>query len=388
MDSHRADKRGRALEWWVLGGTVFVSFVDTFALLPVLPVYMRQIGAQPWQIGMLLSVYSLVGMAGQPLGGYVADVVGRKRPLVFSLLGSAVALGLYGAVPSVWWLLAMRVLHGLSGSLFLPALFALLGERAGRQRAQVMGRAAALIGLAAIVAPPVSGVIARLWGAPMVFGIVAALMALAAIGVWYTVPDTLLPAVEPRRLRPWEVLRVPSLRAVYALTAAFTFCMGTLAYGFPLLMVERGYTTATAGKLLGWMALVAVPVMAFLRWRQFFARAVLGLGIVLLSLLGIWWAHGVALLVLCMGLYGVGFGLIFPAVHVLTFEQAPAEQRGSAFALLYVAYSGGLIAGPAAAGVLSAVVLPAVVAAGLAAGILIGVVTWNLRQRWGWSVRP
>ncbi|MCS6965743.1 MAG: MFS transporter [Candidatus Kapabacteria bacterium] len=377
------DESGRrAAEQWVLAATVFVSFFDTFALLPVLPVYIKSLGAEAWQIGLVMSTYSLVGLLMQTAGGYVADVFGRKPSVVLSLFGAALALGFYGLAPSVMWLGVLRVFHGATGAFFLPSLFALVGERAGFQRAKAMGKIGALVGLAAVVAPPIGGMVARWFGAPALFASIAILMAVMALLVWRYIPETLTQRLGRRPMQLLTVLRTPTLVAVYALTASFTFCMGALAYGFPLLVVERGYTTAVAGQLLGWMALVAVPVMALLRWGRALERALVGLGLIAVCLMVLWELHSLWLLMVAMGIYGIGFGLVFPAVHVLTFDHAPASLRGSAFGLLYVFYSAGIIAGPIVAGLLSGTVAPGIVAAGVGGIVLLGVVGWKARRSW------
>jgi len=371
----------------ILDAAIFVSFFDTFALLPVLPVYVRSLGAAEWEIGVAVSVYSLVGLLLQGVGGYSVDRVGRKPVMVWSLVGAAVALGLYGLVPAVGWLLFWRAFHGATGAFFVPALFAAVGEQAGERRRAALGRAGALIGLAAIVAPPIGGAVARQFGAPVLFGGIAAVMAVMALLVWRFVPETL--RVRRREeVQPLLVLRVPVLVAVYAMTAAFTFCMGTLAYGFPLRVVELGYSTSTAGQLLGLMALVAVPVMAGVRQWQSLGRIGMGLGIVAVCLAVLWWVPELWVLALLMVFYGIGFGLVFPALHVLVFEQAPAHLRGSAFAVLYIAYSGGIIVGPIVSGAIAQVLPPGVVAAGVACGTLGAVVawlSWVRRTQWAQS---
>ncbi|GEM_PF-678516 len=373
---------------WVLAVAVFVGFFDTFALLPVLPVYVHSLGAEAWQIGLAVSVYSLVGLLMQVVGGYAADVVGRKPPLLVSFLGAAFAVGLYGAVPSVWWLIVFRVLHALAGAFFLPALFALIGERAGVRRAEAMGYAGALVGIAAIVAPPIGGAVARAWGAPTLFIGIALMMAMTALLLWRSVPETFQKAVDPSAIKPLALLRIPMLVALYGVTAAFTFCTGVLAYGFPLLLTERGYTTATAGALLGWMALVAVPVMAFLRQWHSLGRTLLGLSIIAACMAVLWWIPELWQLVAVMGIYGVGFGLVFPSLHFLTFEYAPPTLRGSAFALLYVFYSGGIVSGPLVAGAITGILPPGLVAATVVCmviGIVGGWRVWEGRIRWAQS---
>jgi MFS family permease len=53
-------------------------------------------------------------------------------------------------------------------------------------------------------------------------------------------------------------------------------------------------------------------------------------------------------------LYGVGFGLAFPAVHLGAFEGAPDHLRGVSLALLHAFYSLGYVLGPAVAGAVGA----------------------------------
>lgn len=369
----------------VLAATVLTGFFDTFALLPVVPIYARSLGGEAWHIGLAIGIYSLTGLLMQVVGGYTADLLGRKRPLVVSLLGAAVALGLYGVAPSLEWFILLRAFHGATGAFFLPALFALVGEQAGVHRARALGHTGAMIGLAAIVAPPLGGFVTRQWGAPTLFvGLALAMVTIAGL-VWRSVPETLQRVKEPSLQRTAEVLRVAPLGAAYALTVAFTFCMGTLAYGLPLLIVERGYTTATAGILLGWMALVAVPVMALYHSWHPLGRALLGLGLIAGCIGALWWLHDLWLFATVMGIYGIGFGLLFPALHLVTFEHAPMGLRGTAFALLYVCYSGGLIGGSLTAGAVAGSVPPGLLAAVLAGAVLSTVGTWCLREgiiRW------
>ncbi|MFQ3611710.1 MAG: hypothetical protein SNJ72_09500, partial [Fimbriimonadales bacterium] len=51
--------------------------------------------------------------------------------------------------------------------------------------------------------------------------------------------------------------------------------------------------------------------------------------------------------------YGFGFGLTFPAVHLVAYEGAPSHLRGTALAVLHAFYSLGYTLGPASAGAMS-----------------------------------
>jgi DHA1 family multidrug resistance protein-like MFS transporter len=387
------DRRGRPL-WSVGAGTAvdtrqrafvaiaFLGFFDTFALLPVLPVYARELGAQPWAIGLTVGLYSLLSMVAQVGSGAVVDGFGGRRgSLLWSLLGAAVLLPLYGVAERVETLLLVRSMHGLTGALFIPALFAAAGEYAGIERARMMGRLGAAIAVVAIVAPPIGGALYRIGGATLCFVGLGGIMAVAALIAWRYVPETVRSSGASLP-RPWQVLRVRSLVGVYLLTLGFTLCAGILAYRFPLRVGEWGGTTATAGVLLGWMALVAAVVMVLLHGRLQL-RMFGGLPLVGGALAALEGVVGVVPSALVLGLYGIGFGALFPALHLQTFEWAPAELRGSAFALLYVFYSGGIVLGPLLAAALQPVLPPGVVGLGCAL-VLTGCAAGVLRRCGQW----
>jgi MFS family permease len=134
---------------------------------------------------------------------------------------------------------------------------------------------------------------------------------------------------------------------------------------FPLHAETLGYTGAEAGMMFSVFALVAVLAMATPLSRISDRRGRLlpvmaGLGAVILSL---------ALLPLMdllpplavatplWALYGLGFGLVFPAANAAVVDVTGVERRGRGFALFYIAFSLGVISGSTLAGVWSGTAL-------------------------------
>jgi MFS family permease len=97
------------------------------------------------------------------------------------LWAAGVLIALYPLATRAETLMALRALHGATGAVFVPALFALVGEYGKRNRTGAMGGAGALIGLVALLAPPIGGVVARDYGEPALFGGVAAMMLLGGV---------------------------------------------------------------------------------------------------------------------------------------------------------------------------------------------------------------
>lgn len=331
---------------FALSFIVFAAFFDTFALLPVLSPYVKSLGASGWLLGWTVGIYSLTNLIANFGSGYLIDTFGRKKPMVYSLFSAAGLMVLYGLVSSPAALFVVRALHGLTGAVFIPAMFTLVCEHRSDNRAKAMGRVGAVIGLVALIAPPAAGSIAKEWGVPALFFAIAGLMALAGLMAAVNLQDRFTAPPETLKVRPQAALRLPALQSTYLATFAMTFAMGILTVRLPLLLDGAGFDAGFRGRVFGLFALSAVVVMMVARGSSPFKRAYWGVGLIALS------SALIELLPLpqgtmgAMALYGIGFGLTFPAVHLLAFEKAPAFARGTALALLHSFYSLGYVLGP------------------------------------------
>ncbi|GIV04660.1 MAG: MFS transporter [Fimbriimonadales bacterium] len=373
----------QAARWtarWALAWIALVAFLDTFAIVPVLAPYtQRALGATDAQAGLVLSLYSLANLLANFYSGVIIDRLGRRLPMSLSLFAAGLLIALYPLAQRVEWLMILRALHGATGAVFVPALFALVGEYGRANRTGAMGGVGALIGLVALLAPPIGGVIARNYGEPILFWGVAGLMVIAGVAALF-LHEPHRPMHPRESTHPLEMWRFPTLRAAYLLTFGMTFTMGVLTFALPVLLQQAGYDAAYRGRLFGLLALVSMALMATLRrggllggalGRALWGVACLTVGALGLSLLaaptGMW---SVVIL------YGVGFGLTFPAVHLAAFESAPDTRRGVSLALLHSVYSLGYVIGPAAAGIAGASTA-GYLGALVGAGTMVAARTWR-----------
>jgi MFS family permease len=89
----------------------------------LLPLYIQQLGGNEIQIGMVMGLFSGVGIVCQPLIGPWVDVIGR-RPFMLVGIGLTVAASLLAAVPGGVPLLAVvRACQGIGFSMFFVASF-------------------------------------------------------------------------------------------------------------------------------------------------------------------------------------------------------------------------------------------------------------------------
>ncbi|CAJ1364661.1 unnamed protein product [Effrenium voratum] len=85
-----------------------INATTSMALMPVLPFYVMQMGANAFDIALQGTVFNLAQMVFAPVVGALSDRIGRKRILIATLLGSAVANFLQAKASSLSEILMVR----------------------------------------------------------------------------------------------------------------------------------------------------------------------------------------------------------------------------------------------------------------------------------------
>lgn len=92
----------------------FFMFVSLQMLLPTLPVYVEEMGARSFEVGLAVSLFAAAALLARPFSGIILDNVGRKVVLLTGL-GTLVLFSIqYFWITSIFVILLLRVLHGLS----------------------------------------------------------------------------------------------------------------------------------------------------------------------------------------------------------------------------------------------------------------------------------
>ena len=126
--------------------------------LPGLPAIATELGASPAEVQLTLTA-CLIGLAlGQLVSGPLSDTYGRRRPLLVGLALYTVASLLCAAAPTVWTLVAARLLQGLGGAAGIVIARAVVRDHySGSAAARFFALTMLVNGLAPILAPIIGG---------------------------------------------------------------------------------------------------------------------------------------------------------------------------------------------------------------------------------------
>ena len=345
---------------WAARLVVFAAFFDLFVQFPTIAPYAESLGASAAFVGIIVAAYSFTNLFGNLGAGYILDRWGRRTPMLLGMAITVIAVFSYSLVQTPEQMMAARAVHGIGAAVLAPGAFSIIGDRTASDRwGRAMGLTGALIAVAALIGPPAAGILRDIWGANVVFYVDSAFILITLIAFLLIARDG-SPSVregesEPQEATRDDTRRNPALWSAYAAAFAITVGIGALVTHLPLMLEEQGETAARSGYSFGIYALVAMLVMAspISRIGDRYGR----FGPLMLGLIGI--AIGLALLgvlkgyggvVAGMAVFGLGYGLVFPAATALVASATGADRRGMAFGVFYAVYSFGVVVGASGSG--------------------------------------
>ncbi len=343
---------------FLIGAIALQTAIPPFATdmyTPAFPRVTSDLGTTASLIGLTLTAFFVGFAAGQLVGGPWSDQRGRRLPLVVGglvCLAGALACAL---APSIWVLLASRVVQGFGGGIATAVARAVIVDVArGDQLARVMSVLQAIGGLAPMVAPVAGALIITVAPWRAIFWALVAFGALMVLSALRFVPETLPP--ERRHSGGFrrsvsgigEVIRKRAFVA-YMLTSAFSgfTMMGYIANATYVLQSMKGmaplpYSLFFASTALTQVLLSVVNARLIGRVRP---RTLITVGLVASALAVTTLALGVLLWHTPLVLTCVGF-LVLMSVQAFIFGNSGALAAGS---VTHVAGSAAAVQGVATA---------------------------------------
>src|SRR5690625_3835700 len=237
---------------WLLALTLaaFATGTDDMVIAGLLPELSADLGVSVASAGQLVTLYSLTYGLGAPLLAVVTIPLARRR-LLFAATGAFVVVNILMAIaPDYPTLLVLRVIAAASAALIVPTALAVVATSApAERRGRWLSMVTAGVTLALIAGVPVGTWIATLleWRATFLF--VAALGALAMIGM-RRLPATNPDHAESIRSRLAPLRRPAILMASIAFMIAGSGGMMGYIYLGPTMQFLSGGGTSALGLLI------------------------------------------------------------------------------------------------------------------------------------------
>ncbi len=330
----------------VLMFTAFVDMVGLVMVLPLLPFYASEFGADALTVGVLVSAFSIAQLLSAPYWGRLSDVRGRRPAILAGLLVSAIAYVIFAYAGSLLVLLLSRLVQGFGGGTIGVVQAYVADASEANERAKGLGWLSAATSLGAVVGPALGSLLVRFYGRSAPGLAAAGLCVGVAIFAWkylgeakaeLTDSDThtaTLPATSRSAIT--RVLRSPSepaSRLIWIYTIAIGAFYGTVPV-LPLLLADRlAVTETTIGYFimyLGGMGLVIRSTILGPMVDRLGEIRLCRLGLALLAtgLALLWVTFTYPVLFVSLTLMPLGTAFTFPCVTSLLTRAIRKRERG------------------------------------------------------------
>ncbi|MFV2039316.1 MAG: MFS transporter [Acidimicrobiales bacterium] len=292
--------------------------------------------------GVLITVYLVTMLVGQPLSGRLSDRVGVRRMVTVALLGFAAASVAASLAGTFVMLLVFRVIQAVFASALSPGVQALLRVMSdARDRGRSFGLLGSALGTGAAVGPIIGGVAVALFGWQAVFLVnlpVVAVALYALRGLAVTPPGR--PRARGDAPHGGGRILNPVFGAAYATQALSTLTQYTFLLVVPVVLDARSWGAGKIGLALSAMTvgmIVSGPAggrLGDLRGRRYPVRFGLGAASVATVAVAVGGADmGSVGLLLGTAVFGLGFGLATPSVITVALESVPEDLSATAAGL-------------------------------------------------------
>ncbi|MFE8698314.1 MFS transporter [Cytobacillus sp. FJAT-53684] len=159
---------------------MFIAIGSFGIIIPILPAYLESINQGGTAAGLMIAIFAGAQLIFSPIAGKWTDQYGRRKMIIFGLVGLTISMFVFYASDSIWWLYASRVIGGIGAALLVPAIFAYVADiTTMAQRAKGNSLVSAAMSLGIVIGPGVGGFLAD-FGLKMPF-LISAIVSLVAV---------------------------------------------------------------------------------------------------------------------------------------------------------------------------------------------------------------
>jgi DHA1 family tetracycline resistance protein-like MFS transporter len=373
--------------------TVFIDLIGFGIVMPLLPLYSEQFGANGFEVGAIIASFSVMQFLFSPIWGRLSDRVGRRPVLLISLTGGVLSYALFTWASTLtgksglYLLLCSRTFGGICGGNITVAQAYIADISPPAERSARMGLIGMAFGLGFIFGPAL-GALSAHYGLAAPGWVATTLCTLNLLAAALILPESWRPNSEhvPRRPRfsQWlHTLSQPRVGLLIGLFFLATFCFACYETTLALLVKRTfHYDQAHVGYLFAYGGIISAAIQGGMIKRLvnslgeprliMCSFVVLGISLILLPFL-----TTTATLLFGLALLAVGSSINRPPTFGLISVLTPAHEQGATLGVAQSAGSLSRIFGPIFAGSMFQLrpSLPYVICGGIA--LAAGALAWR-----------
>ncbi len=358
--------------------TVFLYLIGFGIIIPILPLLGEELGGNATQVGLLMSIFSLMQFVFAPMWGFFSDKHGRRPILVGCLLGEALTYIWFAFSRDYYSLFFARLLAGFFGASLSTASAYISDITPPEERSKGMAIIGAAFGLGFVIGPALGGALIQLghvlypdtpiMGSTIASLFVSILCFITFIFAYFKLPESL--PIEKRNnshdnklfskdknkpnriLLVFSKLKIPVLNTLIISFFCNTFAMASMEATLVLYVGKKfGWTFEKVSYGFAYIGIIMIITQGFLV-RRFISKigerlmASMGLSLFSLGMLLIALANSIEFLAVAMTFLALGNGLSNPSLMGSISLASPSTEQGVNLGVTQSISALGRIVGP------------------------------------------
>ena len=334
------------LQFWLLSLSSFLFFASFNMLIPELPGYLTTLGGAEYK-GFIISLFTLTAGLSRPFSGRLTDRVGRVPVMAFGSIVCFICGFLYPIFTSVMPFLLLRLVHGFSTGFKPTGTAAYIADIVpATRRGEALGIHGMCASLGSALGPALGSYIAQIFSINALF-YTSSFVALLSIAILFNMKETL----GDRRRLSTEAFRITG-RDVFDPTVfspALVIFLTYFSYGAVLTLVPD-FSDHLGISNHGLYFLVYTLTSLLIRFvaGKVSDRAgrvpVVIVGCCNLIVALVLTAYATTTFMFLGGavFFGIATGILSPILSAWTADLSDDQNRGRAFATMYISMEAGI----------------------------------------------
>jgi MFS transporter, DHA1 family, tetracycline resistance protein len=209
----------------------FTEVLGFSSVMPIIPFLGLSLGLDAFQIGLILSIFSICQLFASPITGKLSDKYGRKPLLLFSQTSTLIGFILLGLSTNVWILITARLVDGLLGSNMTVSQAYISDVTNPKYRTKTFGYSSAVFGAGLIFGPVIGGLLLSInFAAPFFFA--AGICVISIILVLILLPESLKKREEKLEFKIGDILPIKEAKFFFKSTLIRGLLLVFFIYNF------------------------------------------------------------------------------------------------------------------------------------------------------------
>ena len=265
--------------------TVLLDLIGFGIVLPLLPTYAKDLGANPFMIGLIAAIFSIMQFIFSPLWGKLSDKIGRRPVMLISIFITAVSYLVFSQASTIPLLIFARGLSGIGSANIAAAQAYITDVTDSKNRSGAMGMMGAAFGIGFIIGPLIGGLLKHNYGIQIVGYVSAAVISIDFILAIFLLPESNTSAKKmqfgflKKRTADSEPRRSTSIFLGEKLKE--------YGEGLKLVFSSRPLALLMIANYIYTFAIVNMQVASILLWKEYFSASDQQIGYIF-AYVGIW----------------------------------------------------------------------------------------------------